>query len=599
MNRTLARAAAVCSAAFSLLIPGLIAGTAPAALAAGCTLSKDASTPAVADSTGNTSGSVTSASFSPPAGSLLVAVVNVTYKATVSTAPTLTVTDSKGGTWTEGPNAYDTHFDGSAVFERYLSAAPGSMTVSFSTSNHSQAGLSLAVEVVDGAASSQAGAGQSATGFGGGAGPGDESSITTTQAGSLVFVGSGWSTDGSQLTPDSATTTLQDYVDSTDITQMLTGQSAATTTPGAETLGWRGTVSEYSSWAAQEVLPAASCGGGGGTAPAVTTSAASGITASGATLNGSVNPEGASTTYKFDYGTTTSYGSSAPATPGSAGSGTSAVSESQAVSGLTASTTYHYRIEATNATGTSFGSDQTFTTSASGPFKLAWQSDFSTSYPLGTFASATENSSSVPGWGAYPSGWPDTATERGYSVGGHYDPGGTAWISGGQMHIKMFRDSSGDVHSCAMVPLAAFGQTYGKYVETFQVESPSTATGYKSAHLLYSTGSQNNEIDYPEAQWDDPDIYAFTHMRQFTSSQQSFNSGVSWSGWHTSEIDWTPSGLTFYMDGRQIGTTSVNIPDTPMKWVLQNETALNGEIPAIGSSAQMDISSVAYYSYTG
>jgi len=103
-------------------------------------------------------------------------------------------------------------------------------------------------------------------------------------------------------------------------------------------------------------------GGGAGQAPAVTTNAASGVTSSAATLNGSVNPEGQSTTYKFDYGTSTSYGSSVPSPAGSAGSGTSTVNESASLTGLRSGTTYHYRIEATNATGTTGGPDQTFTT---------------------------------------------------------------------------------------------------------------------------------------------------------------------------------------------------------------------------------------------
>lgn len=101
-------------------------------------------------------------------------------------------------------------------------------------------------------------------------------------------------------------------------------------------------------------------------APTVTTGAASGVTSSGGTVNGTVNPNGQGTTYRFDYGTTTAYGSSVPSPPASAGSGTSAVSESQALTGLAASTTYHYRLEATNATGTSYGADHTFTTATPG-----------------------------------------------------------------------------------------------------------------------------------------------------------------------------------------------------------------------------------------
>jgi hypothetical protein len=118
-------------------------------------------------------------------------------------------------------------------------------------------------------------------------------------------------------------------------------------------------------WTELDNALASDCGGSSGTsAPAVTTSAASGVTDTAATLNGTVNPEGAATTYQFQYGTSTSYGSVTPASPASAGSGSSAVGESADLSGLSASTTYDYRLVATNATGTTDGSNQTFTTPA-------------------------------------------------------------------------------------------------------------------------------------------------------------------------------------------------------------------------------------------
>ncbi|MBN2703373.1 MAG: cadherin-like domain-containing protein, partial [Pontiellaceae bacterium] len=96
--------------------------------------------------------------------------------------------------------------------------------------------------------------------------------------------------------------------------------------------------------------------------PSVSTDAASSITASGATLNGTVDDEGAETTITFEYGLSDSYGSSATAaqSPLGAESGSSAVSAS--VSGLSVATTYHYRVKAVNSVGTTVGSDQTFTT---------------------------------------------------------------------------------------------------------------------------------------------------------------------------------------------------------------------------------------------
>ncbi len=47
--------------------------------------------------------------------------------------------------------------------------------------------------------------------------------------------------------------------------------------------------------------------------PAATTGSASAVTGTTATLNGTVNPNGAATTWQFEYGTTTGYGSKAPA----------------------------------------------------------------------------------------------------------------------------------------------------------------------------------------------------------------------------------------------------------------------------------------------
>jgi hypothetical protein len=94
--------------------------------------------------------------------------------------------------------------------------------------------------------------------------------------------------------------------------------------------------------------------------PTVTTSAASEVHQEHATLNGTVNPQGLDTHYYFQYGPTTAYGSSTPSTD--AGSDTSTLDESATVTGMQPSTTYHYRMVATSAGDTVYGSDQSFTT---------------------------------------------------------------------------------------------------------------------------------------------------------------------------------------------------------------------------------------------
>lgn len=97
-------------------------------------------------------------------------------------------------------------------------------------------------------------------------------------------------------------------------------------------------------------------------APIVTTEAATSVTETGATLKGQVNPHGYATTYQFEYGLTTSYGTKVPATAESVGSGKANVAVSKAISGLKGNTPYHYRVTATNAYGTTVGLDKTFTT---------------------------------------------------------------------------------------------------------------------------------------------------------------------------------------------------------------------------------------------
>jgi hypothetical protein len=96
------------------------------------------------------------------------------------------------------------------------------------------------------------------------------------------------------------------------------------------------------------------------TKPAVSTGGAAQVTQTSATLTGRVNPNGASTTYWFQYGLTRRYGTTTG--PTDAGSGTHARTAAANLTGLAPFARYHYRLVAHNAKGTSFGGDRTFTT---------------------------------------------------------------------------------------------------------------------------------------------------------------------------------------------------------------------------------------------
>lgn len=95
--------------------------------------------------------------------------------------------------------------------------------------------------------------------------------------------------------------------------------------------------------------------------PGVTTGAATNIGRTTAIANGRVDPNGSATAYHVEYGTSTAYG--LRSADRGAGNGAAAIDVSVALSGLTADTTYHYRVVATNAAGTTRGADRTLRTS--------------------------------------------------------------------------------------------------------------------------------------------------------------------------------------------------------------------------------------------
>jgi hypothetical protein len=93
--------------------------------------------------------------------------------------------------------------------------------------------------------------------------------------------------------------------------------------------------------------------------PVVTTKSATNVASSSATLNGTVDPHGLTTSVHFQYGTTTGYGST---TANHGSSGNTYQNASANITTLSGSTTYHFRVVATNSAGTTYGSDKTFTT---------------------------------------------------------------------------------------------------------------------------------------------------------------------------------------------------------------------------------------------
>ncbi len=96
-------------------------------------------------------------------------------------------------------------------------------------------------------------------------------------------------------------------------------------------------------------------------APTAQTADPTELSATGARIGGTIDPGGLATTYRIDYGRTSSYGSSVF---DYAGASNESDPFSTVVTGLDPETTYHYRVAAVSGAGTATGADRTFKTTA-------------------------------------------------------------------------------------------------------------------------------------------------------------------------------------------------------------------------------------------
>ena len=97
----------------------------------------------------------------------------------------------------------------------------------------------------------------------------------------------------------------------------------------------------------------------------VATGPATGIGPDSATLIGTVNEIGVQTSYHFEYGPTTAYGSETPTV--NLGAEITQLPVAARIAGLTPGSTYHFRLVGTNSAGEGHGSDQSFTTAPAAP----------------------------------------------------------------------------------------------------------------------------------------------------------------------------------------------------------------------------------------
>jgi len=162
---------------------------------------------------------------------------------------------------------------------------------------------------------------------------------------------------GTAADPHGLTTTPQPVVDGgtpTAVEAQLDGLTA-NTTYYYRVAATNGAATEYGEDKTFKTAP-------NPTPPTVSSQRRSNVTATSATVSGSVNPRGGATSYYFQYGTSTRYGGRTPTPSAQLAGGTTASTVSAALTGLRPYTRYYWRLVATNAAGTTRGPNKTFTT---------------------------------------------------------------------------------------------------------------------------------------------------------------------------------------------------------------------------------------------
>lgn len=140
------------------------------------------------------------------------------------------------------------------------------------------------------------------------------------------------------------------------------------------------------------------------------------------------------------------------------------------------------------------------------------------------------------------------------------------------------------------------GLKYGRFVVRFRSDN---LYGYKTAWLLWpdDNNCQHGEIDWPEGELSGV-MWGYVHkVNNHPVNALWVKSSQTYTSWHTAVVQWVPSGVSFFLDGKRVATTSES-PSVAMHWVLQTETETNGHVPSASEDGHVLIDWVALYTST-
>lgn len=173
----------------------------------------------------------------------------------------------------------------------------------------------------------------------------------------------------------------------------------------------------------------------------------------------------------------------------------------------------------------------------------------------------------------------------------------TGWyVKDGKRASKTFDVTSGLIHTGE-----SFKQRYGRFEIRCRV--PLTK-GFMPSFWLINPQAYPPEIDVMDFSEGDNDMLYVGHVfgedeaeNQLYTVKRKIRKATLDCDWNTFTLDWKPTSLTWYLNGREIfRVTNQGIPQTPMYIAIN--MAIGEHDPAIVEKKKMQIDWVRVYKYT-
>lgn len=219
--------------------------------------------------------------------------------------------------------------------------------------------------------------------------------------------------------------------------------------------------------------------------------------------------------------------------------------------------------------------------------------------PVGGFPGAMYGAAWSAGYG---DGTPDTAGQGSGGKSGYYPSkvlsvknGVLDWYLHSESGISMGAAPAPIIANSSQSPHRPNSQLYGRYSVRFKADA---LPGFKAAWLMWPDSGlwpMDGELDYPEGDLAGPLSGAVHRSGLSQDVYDVVPSDALFTSWHTATTEWTPGRVSFLLDGKLLGASTVGTPVKPMHYILQTESCLPG-CPLPTTAGHVQVAWVAIWS---